>query len=366
VEVKDPQTVIFHLKNVDAALLPQLVDRAGMVLSPAAIQRGGEDFSRNPQGAGTGPFMFVEWKKDDHLTLKKNPNYWRQGLPYLDQIIYRPMTNDDGRTAALRTGDIDVARTIAYKDVPTVRNDPSLIYREVPGLAWAGIRPNRAGGPLADPAKAKAVALALDRAQIQKNVFKDVGAVAYGPIPASIAWAYDPSERIYDKPDVDKSKATATGFSFTLKSTNNPDVIQEAQLIKDQLAKAGITVNIEIREFGQLLNELDQHAFDAAILGWSGRIDPDGNMYIHFHSGQPNNYGRYSNKQVDKDLDDARVTLDQAKRKQLYQDAQRILVEEAAQIFIRHDPAQQITTGKVHNYRLIPDAMFRFVEVWKD
>jgi peptide/nickel transport system substrate-binding protein len=364
VEVKDPTTAIFHLKNPDAALLAQLVDRAGMMLSPDAIKKAGADLGLKPLGAGTGPFQFVEWKRDDHLTLKKNANYWKPGVPYLDEIVYRAITNTDAIVAGLKTGDIDVARKISFKDVATVRDHPDLLYKETSGTNWEGVRLNRASGPFADLAKAQAVAYALDRAQIQKNVFFNVGVVAYGPYPPS-SWAFDPSEKIYDKPDLAKARSLATGFSFNLKAANNPDTIQEAQLIQGQLAKAGITANIQAEEFGQLLNELGDRKFDAAILGWSGRIDPDGNTYVHFYTGAGNNYGLYSNKQVDKLLDDARIASDQAKRKQLYQDAQKILVTEVAHVFIRHDAAQLISSRKVRNIVLYPDGMWRFAEVWK-
>jgi len=364
VEVKDPNTFIFHLKNPDATLLAQLVDRAGMILSPTAIQKGGADFERNPIGAGTGPFQFVEWKRDDHLTLKKNPNYWRQGLPHLDEVIYRPITNTDAMLAALRTGDIDVGERIARKDVASIKTDPGLIYRSVPALDYNSIRLNVAAGPFADPAKRTAVALAIDRAQIVKNVYFNLGSVSYGPIPPP-SWAYDSKEKIFDKADPEKAKTTATGFSFTLKTTPLPDAVQEAQLIQSQLLKAGITVNIQQQEFGQLLNETQVGKFEASLLAWSGRIDPDGNMFGHFHSAGGFNYGKYSNKQVDKLLEEARTTLDQSKRRELYQEAQRILVGEVAQVFTRHGLAEQITTNKVHNYPLIADNMFRFGEVWK-
>jgi peptide/nickel transport system substrate-binding protein len=364
VEAKDSTTVIFHLKNPDAALLSQLVDRSGMILSPAAVQKAGADLGLKPLGAGTGPFQFVEWKRDDHLTLKKNPNYWKRGLPYLDEIIYRAIPNADAIAAGLKTGDIDVAHQVSAKDIGAIKSNPDLIYKDIPGLSWWGVRLNRGAGPFADLAKAKAVALAIDRAQILKTVYFNVGNVSYGPIAPS-SWAFDPSEKIYDKADPAKAKATASGFTFSFLTQNRPDRIQEAELIKDQLTKVGITANIRILEFGQLLNELDAHNFDAAILGWSGRIDPDGNIYQHFHTGAGNNYGRYSNPQVDKLLEDGRIASEQSKRKQLYQEAQRILVSEVANVFTRHEPAQQVTNKKVHNYQLFPDDMFRFAEVWK-
>jgi peptide/nickel transport system substrate-binding protein len=366
VEVTDPKTVVFHLKKVDAALLAQLVDRAGMMLSPAAVAKDGAELGRNPIGAGTGPFQFVEWKRDDHLTLKKNPNYWVSGRPYLDQVIYRPITDSNAALAALRTGDVDVASTnaIADKDISSVKSDSSLVYKDVAGLSFGGFEVHSGGGVFADKSKRQAVALALDRAQVVKNVFFDIHQVSRGPIPPT-SWAYDRSEQIYDKVDVNKAKSMGTGFSFALKTPNTPGSIQEATLIKDQLSKAGITVNIQVEEFGQVLTDAESHKFDAALVAWSGRIDPDGNMYSWFHTGGGFNDGEYSNPQVDTLLEQARAASDQSSRKSLYDQAQKLLVEDVAYVFIEHGPAQQITTSKVHNFSLIADSIDRFAEVWK-
>ena len=367
VEVKDASTVIFHLKKPDAALLAQLVDRAGMILSPAAIQKGGAGFTLAPVGAGTGPFEFVEWKRDDHLTLKKNPNYWVPGRPYLDEVIYRPITDSNAALAALRTGDIDVADSgaIADKDVATVKSDSTLVYRSTAGLSFGGFEINSAAGVFADMSKRQAVALALDRDQIIKNVSFGVQTLSNGPIPPS-SWAFDPSEKTYAKADASKAKSMATGFAFAMKTPNDPTDIQIATLIKDQLSKAGITLNIQVEEFGQVLNDAEAHKFDAALVGWSGRIDPDGNMFGWFHTGGGFNDGQYSNAQVDSDLEQARTESDQAKRKALYDDAQQILVREVAYVFLDHGPAQEMHSTKAHNFSLIADGMGRFGEVWKD
>ena len=364
VEAKDPQTLVLHLKKPDATLLAQLVDRAGMMLSPAAVQKAGANLGLAPLGAGTGPFVFVEWKRDDHLTLKKNPSYWGKA-PYLDQIVYKPIVNDDARATGLKTGDFDMIRVAAGKDVAGLKTDSNLTYKDMPSLGFGGIELfHGAGSPFADKAKSQAVALALDRSQVLKNVFFDVGVVSHGPIPPG-SWAYDGGEKIYDKADPSKAKSTATGFSFTLKVSNTPDNIQEGQLIKDQLAKAGITANIQTEEFGAILTDTEGGKFEAALVGWSGRIDPDGNMYSWFHTGGGNNQGQYSNPQVDKLLEDARATTEQAKRKQLYDQAQSLLVQDAAYVFINHPVAMQAARSTVHGFVLYPDTMPRFGTVWK-
>ena len=369
VEVQDPATAVLHLKRADATLLAAMVDRAGMMLSPTAVKQLGTKLAQTPTGAGSGPFEFVEWKRDDHLTLKKNPNYWRKDkagrqLPYLDQLTYRPMTDLNAILASLKTSDIDAARVVSGKDVETVKSDPNLVYRDTPSLGYGGFELNHTVPPFNDPAKAKAVATAIDRAQILKNVLFGVGVVSYGPL-TSASWAYDPSQKIYDKADPEKAKSIATGFSFTLKTANTQDAIQSGQLIQAQLAKAGITVNVLPEEFGKLTLETRvQHQFQAAAAGWSGRIDPDGNMYAFYHTGGAFNDGLYSNPQVDQLLEQARATTDQAKRKQLYQEAQRIVVGDPAYVFTTNPVVPQITNKKVQNFTLIPDGINRFAEVW--
>lgn len=364
VEVVDDTHVVFHLKKADATLLATLVDRAGMMLSQDAVKKGGTGFSVAPVGAGSGPFQFVEWKRNDHLTLKKNPSYWRPGLPYLDGVTYRAIPDVNAILAALKTGDVDVARTIAAKDVATVKSDSNLIYRDTAALGFNGFELNTGAPPFNDPAKRKAVALALDRYSILKNINFNIGSVGYGPIPPS-SWAFDPNEKLYDKADAAKAKSTATGFSFSYKTTSDPVAQQLAQLIQADLAKAGITMTIQTEEFARITQECEQHDFQACGTNWSGRIDPDGNMYAWWHSGGDFNDGQYSNSQVDQWLEDARVQTDQAKRKADYDNAQKQIVADAPYVFSTFGVSSQITDNKIHNFTLYPDLMIRLVEVWK-
>jgi peptide/nickel transport system substrate-binding protein len=369
VEVQDPATVVLHLKRADATLLAAMVDRAGMMLSPTAVRQLGAKLAQTPVGAGSGPFEFVEWKRDDHLTLKRNSSYWRKDkagrqLPYLEQLVYRPMNDLNAILAALKTGDVDMARAVAGKDIAAIKSDSTLTYRDTAGLGYQGFELNRSVAPFNDAAKAKAVAMAVDRAQILKNVVFDAGVVSHGPI-SSASWAFDQSEKIFDKPDAAKAKATATGFSFTLKTGNTQDAIQTGQLIQAQLAKAGITVNLLPEDFAKLTLETRvQHQFEAALTGWSGRIDPDGNMYAFWHTGGSFNDGLYSNPQVDQLLEQGRASTDQAKRKQLYQEAQKVIVGDVPYVFVYHATVPQITSKKVQGFTLIPDGINRLAEVW--
>jgi len=345
-------------------LLATLVDRAGMMLSMAAVKAGGQNFSLAPTGAGSGPFEFVEWKRNDHLTLKKNPGYWKSGLPYLDGVTYRAIPDVNAILAALKTGDIDIARTIAPKDVASVKADSTFIYRDTPAIGFNGFELNTGAAPFNDPAKRKAVALAIDRYTILKNINFNIGVVGYGPIPPS-SWAFDSTEKIYDHADPAKAKATATGFSFTYKTTSDPIAQQLAALLQSELAAAGITMNVQTEEFATYVQECANHQFQACNVNWSGRIDPDGNTYAWWHTKGDFNDSLYSNTQVDQWLEDARLNTDQSKRKQDYMNAQKQLVADAPYVFTGFGVSAQISDNKIHGFTLYPDLMIRMAGVWK-
>ena len=364
VEVVDDTHVTFHLKKPDSTLLATLVDRAGMMVSMDAVKKAGANFSLAPVGGGTGPFAFVEWKRNDHLTLKKNPNYWQPGRPYLDGVTYRAIPDVNAILAALRTGDIDIARTIAGKDVASVKADSGFVYHDMPGIGFQGFELNTAAAPFNDPAKRQAVATAIDRYAVVKDIEFNVGVVSHGPIPPA-SWAFDSSEQIYDHADAAKAKSIATGFSFTFKTTSDPVAQQLAQLIQSELAAAGITMKIQSEEFATEVQECESHQFEACGIGWSGRIDPDGNMYAWWHTGGSFNDSQYSNPQVDAWLEDARTTTDQGKRKQDYDNAQKQIVQDAPYVFTFFPVSAQITSNKIHNFTLYPDLMIRMVDAWK-
>ncbi|MEO8745132.1 MAG: ABC transporter substrate-binding protein [Candidatus Dormiibacterota bacterium] len=364
VEVVDDSHVVFHLTRADATLLATLVDRAGMMLSMDAVTKGGANFSLAPTGAGSGPFEFVEWKRNDHLTLKKNPSYWKSGLPYLDGLTYRAIPDVNAILAALKTGDTDIARVIAAKDVASVKADSTFIYRDTPAIGFNGFELNAGAPPFNDVAKRQAVALALDRYAILKNINFNIGVVGHGPIPPS-SWAFDPSEKIYDHADAAKAKSTATGFTFSYKTTSDPVAQQLAALMQSELAAAGITMQIQTEEFATILTECSSHKFQACGLNWSGRIDPDGNTYAWWHTGGDFNDSLYSNSQVDGWLEDARTTADQNKRKQDYANAQKQIVTDAPYVFLSFGVSPQISSNKIHNFTLYADGMIRMADVWK-
>ncbi len=193
VDAVDAYTIKINLKRPDAALLATLTDRAGMMVSPKVAQERGSELERNAKGAGTGPFEFVEWVKDDHLLIKRNESYWnKQGGPYLDRVRYRPIPDDTVKLQSLQTGEIDVMDYVQPRDVAAVKADRNVVVVDVPSLADFAYQLNHTRPPFATKALRQAVASSLDLEQIVKGVWLNVGVPANGPIPPT-SWAYDRS-----------------------------------------------------------------------------------------------------------------------------------------------------------------------------
>jgi len=374
VEVMDPYTVKFNLKAPFAPLLASLVDRAGMMVSQKAAEAGGQDFTRKPVGGGTGAFKFVEWVKDDHITMERNPTYWKKDasgtqMPYVDKVIYRPIVDSTVALTNLKTGDSDISHYVASKDFASVKAGKELVLQDTPGLSNSSVYLNTAAEPFNKKELRQAFAEALDRDQILKTVFFGVGQVGYGPISPP-TWAYDPAFKPYGG-NVAKAKeylkagGKPDGFTCEMKITaGSPETAQLAQLMKDQLAKAGITMNLVQIDFPTLSADQQAGKFQSSLSGWSGRIDPDGNTYSFLHTGGSFNDEKYSNPQVDDLLDKARAATEQAQRKELYQQMQKLAIEEAPLVYYAFGLAVMLARPNVQGMQLYADQIMRFESGW--
>jgi peptide/nickel transport system substrate-binding protein len=374
----DAATLKVVLKTPSAPFLSVLVDRSGMMLSQKTVEAGGADFTRKAFNAGSGPFILTEAVKDDHYTFKKNPNWWGTApngdkLPYLDQVIIKPITDGDVRLTNVRTGQVQATNAVTGKDVPTVKADSTLVYQEIPGIGYNSMVPNRSAGFIFNDARyVQAVDYAMDRDELlNKGPAQGVGTVAYGQIAPS-HFAFDPNFKPFAKPDIAKAKSlvAAVGkgnLTFELLvSSGDAATLQFAQLLQSQLAKADITMNIKTLLFNDIVTLQQKHQqLGMTLIGWSGRTDPDGNVYDFNYTGRPNNDSAYSNPQVDTLLDQTRTETDSAKRKALFLQAQQIfVVDDPSRIFYSFNAAQMLTAKSVQGFQDFPDQLPRFETVW--
>ncbi len=367
VDVVDAHTVRFNLKEPDAALLATLTDRAGMMVSRAAVEKYGKDFARNP--VGTGPFQLAEWVKDDHVRVRRFAGYWKKGLPYLDEIVYKPIPDHTVKLTALRTGTLDLIDELPPKDVAPLRSNPKLRVIETPSLGYRRIELNTTRPPFNQKALRQAVAWAINREAIHRAVFFGTGAVAQGPIPPR-GWAYEALAGYGTAPDLARAKqklaegGQPNGFRFTLNIVNTPVDLKLAQIVQDNVKKAGIEMEIALLEIGAWIEKRKAGQFDGAESLWSGRPDPDGNMFSHLTTSGANNWGKYSNPKVDELLHQARSAAKQPDRKRLYGEAVRLLVDDAPLVFLYHDAWTKGWEERVQGYVEVPDGRMRLERVW--
>src|SRR5262245_19688700 len=371
VDVVDAYTIKLNLKRPDAALMATLTDRAGMMVSPKAIQERGAELERNARGAGTGPFVFAEWVKDDHLLLKRNDNYWNKGGgPYLDQIRYRPIPDDVVKLQSLQSGEIDVMDYVQPRDVAGVKADRNVVVLDVPSLASFAYQLNHTRPPFNNKVLRQALASAVDIEQIVKGVWLNVGVPSNGPIPPT-SWAYDPTIKPIRR-DLARAKAKLAeggqpgGFAFTVTTANIPINVQEVEVLQAQLSEAGITMKIKLVDASTQLAEGNSKNYEMISYQWSGRPDPDGNTYQFFKTspGTSLNWSGISNPQIDALLDRSRELSTQAERKKVFSELTRILQDELPMLFIVHPIEPKAFSPRVQNYPPIPDGMMRFKDVW--
>jgi peptide/nickel transport system substrate-binding protein len=254
----------------------------------------------------------------------------------LDKIVIKPITDSSVRLTNLKTGDAHLSNNVAPKDVSSVKTDSTLTYQEVPGLAFGSLVPNRKEGFVFNEARyVKAVSMALDRDELLAKAFFGIGTVGYGTIAPS-HFAYDANFKPFEKAEPDGAKALvsavgkgALSVEFLVPS-GDPALLQQATLIQAQLRKADIDAQIVQLEFAQIMKQQADHVFKGmTYVGWSGRIDPDGNTYDFNYTARPNNDGSYANKDVDQLLDASRQTNDEAQRKDAFRKAEQIYLGDA-------------------------------------
>ncbi len=327
VDVVDPLTVRLVLSAPSAPFLSQLTDRAGMIVSPKAAQAEGKDFALHPVCAG--PMKFVERVAQDHITLERFADYWDKAAIHVDRVIYSIIPDTSVRLANLQAGSVEIVEQIIPTDTDAVKRDPKLRLVTTNGLGYESITYNVGNGPQAktDLGQSALVRQAFDASIDREALLQVVYNGMYPPAGQAV-----PPESPFYAPDINpvardvgKAKALLKQAGVKLPvpvamiAPNNPDIKQMAEVIQSMAAEAGFDVKITTMEFASSLDNAEHGGFQAYLLGWSGRIDPDGNLYTFLHSTTgAQNYGKYSSPVMDKLLDDARLEPDMPKRKALY------------------------------------------------
>jgi len=370
VDAVDSTTVRLSLKEPDAALLLTIANSgAGRVVPKSAFDKFGADgLVRNP--VGSGPFKFVEWVQGSHITLRRNDSYWQKDLPYLDEIVFRTVPDSGVKLTELRTGNSDFIDDFLVRDANTIKGDQAFEVSMVPGLGYLRIELNHGKPPFDNKPLRQAFAAAVNRSAIDRVVFLGSGAIAQGPIPPN-SWAYDKELRGWGppaNPELAKQKLVeggqSSGFKFTFDVNNATQRVQISQLVQEQLRQVGMEMEILILEPGPYGARRPSLEYVSRLATWSGRADPIGNMYSHFVTGGANNFGAYSNPEVDRQLEIARTSSVREERIRAFQAAQRLIVEDAPVVFLYHEPWIRAWSSKLKGYKALADGAVRLGGVW--
>ncbi len=368
VVVEDEFTVRVVLSQPFGAFLPAMASWSGMMVSPTASTELGRDFSQALIGAG--PFKFVERIRDDRVVLTRNEDYFKQGLPYLDQVVYRPFVDAESRIINLETGAIQIINTVPGRAVDRFMNNSDITLSIIGGLGFRGLWINTQSADLGTPERRAAVSACIDRQVIVDSIFGEAAVPAIGPFsPAT--WVVDDDDPAPQR-DLDRARellaasGVPDGFSFTLLITPDDESIRVASIVAAMCQEVGITINIQQVEFGTILARMREANYTAAQIELSPRNDPDLSAYPWFHTDGGINFSHYSNEEMDQLLEAARAAVDQAERRELYRQSLEVFNRDFPYIFIYHLQEMKAYRNTLHGYRHIPDSMMRFEDVWLD
>jgi peptide/nickel transport system substrate-binding protein len=368
VEVVDPLTVKLILKSPFSPLIAQLTDRAGMMVSPKAAKAEGDKFGLHPVCAG--PYKFVERVQQDRIVFEKFADYWNKDNIYIDRVVFLPIVDATVRLANLKSGGLDLIERVLATDIKDVRADSRLKLSTAIELGYQGITLNvgndKNKGALSQSAKVRqALDWSIDREAINQVVFN-------GEFKPGNQWV-NPDHPYYQSAfpthprDVAKAKALLKEAGVTLPVAvdfmvpKGAETEAVAQVVQSMAAEAGFDLKIRVTEFATSLKQAEAGEYQAYMLAWSGRIDPDGNSYVFLHTGAPQNNSAWSNPEADKALDDARLVTDMTQRKAVYEKLTKLELEDEAILYLYHRRILIAHTTKLEGYKQMPDGLVRVV-----
>ncbi|MER1957604.1 MAG: ABC transporter substrate-binding protein [Solibacillus sp.] len=338
-------TVIFTLSRPQAPFLKNLAMSPFGIASPAAFEAAGDKFGDNP--VGTGPFKFTDWKRNDSITIEKNPDYWQQGLPKLDKVIFRSIPDNSARLNALTAGDIDLADGVNPSDGKTVEGNAELQLIERPSMniGYLGLTSTRA--PFDNKLVRQAVNYAIDKQAIVDAFFEGRAQVAANPMPPSISGYNEAIEPYPYDPEKAKSLLAEAGYdgkeielwAMPVPRPYMPDGAKVAEVIQKNLEDVGMKSKIVSFEWATYLDKAKNGEADAFMLGWTGdNGDADNFIYTLLDKDNigSNNYSYYSNDEVHDLLIKAQSETDENVRIDLYKKAQEIIHEDAPWVPLAH------------------------------
>jgi peptide/nickel transport system substrate-binding protein len=371
VDVVDPATIRLTLKAPFSPLIAQLTDRAGMMVSPKAATALGDKFGNAPVCAG--PYKFVERVAQDRIVVDRFADYWDKTRVSIDRIVYRPIQDSTVRLANLKSGQLDLIERLLATDIGEVEKDKRLKLAKGFELGYQGVTMNvgngeKANSPLGKDARVRrALELSIDRQALDDVVFNGVQS-------PNNQWV-NPQNPFYQpkfpvpRRDVARAKALLAEAGVKPPVTldfmvpNNPETRAVAEVIQSMAAESGFDLKIRVTEFATSLNEAEKGNFQLYMLAWSGRTDPDGNIFSFASCKGPLNYGRSCDPALDALLERARAVTAPAERKAIYEQVAAKWLTEGSVIYLYHRALLFAHGTRLEGFKVMPDGLIRVTDL---
>lgn len=373
----DPYTVEFTLNMPQAPFLQNIAMPAFSIASPKAIQEKKEKFKSEP--VGTGPFVFKEWKRNDSITLEKNPNYWMQGYPKLNKVIIRTIPDNSARFNALVNGELDLVEGVNPDDLKKLEASKDLqkIVRPSFNVGYVGF--NLKKKPFDNQKVRQALNYAVDKKAIISAFYAGLADPAVNPMPPSVL-GYNKNVKDYSY-DLEKAKQLLaeagypdgipdelTLYAMPVARPYMPDGKKVAEALQAEFAKIGVKTKIESPDWATYLDDTKKGEKDHLyMLGWTGdNGDPDNFLYalLDKDSIGSNNRSFYANEEVHKLLVGAQTEVDKNKRSEAYLKAQEIIKQDAPWIPLVHSTPLMAAKANLAGYVPSPTSSEAYTTVY--
>ena len=320
----------------------------------------------------SGAFTVDEWRKGDRVILKKNPNFWQAKKVSLDGVEWVSVTDDNTRMRMVQNNELDTAIFVPFSRVEELKKDKNVVIHSDPSTREDHLLINHAHGLLAKQEVREALDMAIDKQSLVKTATYGQGTVAYSYIPKGSLFHYANNlQRPYDptaaKQLLEKAGAKDLKLNYVVNAGNEADE-QIAVIIKDQLAKVGVTANLQKVDPTQSWQMLVDGEYDISVMYWTNDIlDPDQKTtFVLGHDTNQNYMTRYKNDKVKDLVAAARIEADPVKREQMYVELQKLAKQDVNWIDLYYSPYINISRKNVSNFLQNPLGRFTLEEVVKN
>jgi peptide/nickel transport system substrate-binding protein len=379
VDIVDDQTVQVNLDRPVGAFLENLSVFPASIVNKAAVEAEGDDHWNNP--LGTGPFMLGEWVPGSHITLVRNEHYWEAGQPYVDEVRFDYIADDNARMLRIQGGDADIVEGVPWTQIPSLEDADGFSVQVDDIVRYEGVFLNHTVAPLGEVGVRQALNYATDKEAINEAVYGGVGTVANSMIPQATYHADYDEVPAYDF-DLEQAQALMAassmpdGFDLTLIYPSGSAAHEQlGTILQAQWAEIGVNLTLEEVDTGSLFGDrfftMEYEAGIPLPKFTADVIVPD-EVALLFYDTDPENAlaGFLTGWEVPEALDDlveqAAFTNDEAVRAEIWPQVQAMAMEEAPWVTLFFLPSVHAVADNVHGFRVVPNGWWDLEDVWLD